>query len=93
MGWDNQTFLSLGQSRTANGLAFDFTGLGLGLGLGLEDDVFPPPGVSRGGEHSSLAFGWFRMAHQKLRANSWHLDSNACAPWRGHTMHGDRLRP
>ena len=25
MGWDDQTFLSLGQSRTANGLAFDFT--------------------------------------------------------------------
>ena len=25
MGWDNQTFLSLGQSRTANGLAFDLT--------------------------------------------------------------------
>ena len=25
MGWDDQTFLSLSQSRTANGLAFDFT--------------------------------------------------------------------
>ena len=25
MGWDDQTFLSLGQSRTANGLSFDFT--------------------------------------------------------------------
>ena len=25
MGWDDQTFLSLGQSRTANGLAFDLT--------------------------------------------------------------------
>ena len=25
MGWENQTFLSLGQSRTANGLAFDLT--------------------------------------------------------------------
>ena len=35
-----------------------------------------------------MAFGWFRMAHQKLRANSWDLDSNACAPWRGHTMDG-----